>query len=67
MIKVYLNGRPVEAREGVTVPELLRLAGRDPALTAVTVDGKFVPRSEYGTFVLVGGERVQARELHDGG
>lgn len=64
---VYLDDKPVAAPKGVTLLELLKLAGRDPALTAVTVDGKFVPRSDYKKLVLPEEARVKARELLDGG
>jgi len=64
---IYLDDKPVAAPEGVTLLELLKLAGRDPALTAVTVDGKFVPRSDYKKLILPDKARVKARELLDGG
>lgn len=64
---VYLDDKPLRAPAGVTLLALLKLAGRDPALTAVTVDGRFVPRSEYKDLELPEGARVRARELHDGG
>lgn len=64
---VYLDGKPAAVKKGATLHELLRQAGRDPALTAVTVDGRFVPRSEYKKVALSDGARVAAYELHDGG
>lgn len=64
---VYLNGKPAPAKTGATVHDLLKLAGRDPALTAVTVDGKFVPRSDYKKVAPPDGARVAAYELRDGG
>lgn len=64
---IYLNDNKVEAARGATLLELLALAGRDPALTAVTVDGKFVPRSDYKKLVLPDKARVKVWELLDGG
>jgi len=64
---IYLDDKPIAAPGGVTLLELLKLAGRDPALTAVTVDGKFVPRADYRKLVLHDKARVKARELLDGG
>lgn len=64
---IYLDDKPFTAPGGATLLELLALAGRDPALTAVTVDGKFVPRSDYKKLVLPDKARVKAWELLDGG
>lgn len=63
---IYLDDKPA-GRPGITLLELLKLAGRDPALTVVTVDGKFVPQSDYKKLVLPDGARVKARELLGGG
>ena len=64
---LYFNDKPVEVPAGMKLPELLRLQGRDPELVIVTVDGEFVPRSEYVSFTLAEGARVLARELLSGG
>jgi thiamine biosynthesis protein ThiS len=64
---VYLDDKPLRPPAGVTLLELLKLAGRSPALTAVTVNGEFVPRSDYKKLALPEGARVRAHELHDGG
>lgn len=66
-VAVYINGKASPAGKGATIHDLLKLAGRDPALTAVTVDGKFVPRSEYKKLAPPEGARVAAYELRDGG
>jgi len=64
---IYLNDKPVPAREGLTLGGLLEGAGLDPALVVVTVDGKFVPRPEYRSLVLADGARVRAWNLLSGG
>lgn len=64
---LYFNDKPVEVPAGSKLPELLRLQGRDAELVLVTVDGKFVPRSEYAGFTLTEGARVLVRELLSGG
>jgi len=66
-VVIYLNGKPAGAKKGATIHDLLSQAGRDPALTAVTVDGKFVPRGDYKKVAPPAGARVAAYELHDGG
>lgn len=64
---IYFNDKPVDAPAGVTLTELLKLQGRDPALVVVTVDEKFVPRAEYDKMALPDGARVKTRELLGGG
>ena len=64
---LYFNDKEVATPAGTTLEELLKLQGRDPALVAVTVNGRFVPRAEYRTLALPEGARVRALELQDGG
>ena len=64
---VYFNDKPLPCPSGATLLEILKLAGREPALTVVTVDGMFVPQSDYKKLVLADGARVIARELLGGG
>jgi len=64
---IYLNDQPVPLPKGGTLLALLKMAGLDPALTAVTVDGKFVPQSEYKKLVLPDEARVKARAFMEGG
>ncbi len=64
---VHIDGKPAQVRDGATVSDLLALAGRDPARTLVTVDGKFVPAGKYRELRLKDGARLMFYELHDGG
>jgi thiamine biosynthesis protein ThiS len=64
---IYLNDQPVPLPKGGTLLALLKLAGRDPALTAVAVDGKFVPQSDYKNLLLPDKARVKAWAFLDGG
>lgn len=66
-MKVYVNETPVETAPGTTLEALLKAAGRDPDLVLVTVDGGFVPRSDYRTRVPGAGARVRVLELLSGG
>jgi thiamine biosynthesis protein ThiS len=66
-MKVYVNEAPVETAPGTTLEALLKAAGRDPGLVLVTVDGNFVPRSEYRTLAPADGARVKVWELLGGG
>jgi sulfur carrier protein ThiS len=64
---IYLDEKPFSAPAGLTLLALLKLAGRDPALTVVTVDGRFVPQSDYKKLVLPDKARVKAWSFFDGG
>ena len=63
----YFNDKPVEAQAGITLKEIIKLQGRDPALVIAEVDGRFVPREEYRKLALPEGARVKVWELLDGG
>lgn len=67
LIRVYLNGEPLEVPGGTPLLRLLELAGRDPALTVVVADGKFVPRPEYASVAPGNGARLTVRDLPGGG
>jgi sulfur carrier protein ThiS len=64
---VYFNDKPLPCPDGATLLEILKLAGREPALTVVTVDGKFVPRPDYASLVPGAGARLTVRDLPGGG
>lgn len=66
-VRVYLNGEPLEVPEGTPLLRILELAGRDPALTVVVADGKFVPRPEYARLAPADGARLTVRDLPGGG
>ena len=64
-----VNGVPRDVPEGTTVPALLALVGRDPAMTgvAVAVDDTVVPRSRWDATVLADGARVEIVTASQGG
>ena len=64
---LYFNDQPVEPAKNCTLADLLKLLGREPSRTVVTVDGKFIPPAEYKKFVAAEGARITARELLGGG
>lgn len=63
LIRVFLNGEPLQIPEGTRLAEILKLAGREPALTVVVADGKFVPRPDYARLVPADGARLTVRDL----
>ena len=64
---VYFNDKPLSCPSGATLLEILKLAGRDPALTVVAADGKFVPRPDYARLAPAEGARLTVRDLPGGG
>jgi thiamine biosynthesis protein ThiS len=64
---IYFNDQPAEPAKSGTLADLLRLMGREASRTVVTVNGGFVPPSDYKKFKVPDGARVAARELLDGG
>lgn len=68
-MRIILNGRPQEAREGARVAELVAAAGADPERRgiAVAVDGEVVPRSAWEETALSEGQRVEVLQAMQGG
>jgi thiamine biosynthesis protein ThiS len=65
---ITVNGnRKVAWREGITVADVLRELGWDYALITTTVNGTFVPREDYGSFVVPDDADVKAIHIAHGG
>jgi sulfur carrier protein len=58
-MQIQVNGRPMEAREGLTVAELLATLAVRPAFTAVALNREVVPRATHARTVLRAGDRVE--------
>ena len=66
-MRVWLNGIPREAVEGVMLATLLEEAGTDLKSGAVAVNMAVVPRSRIGSIRLGEGDRVEVIEAVGGG
>jgi len=66
---VTVNGVSRDVPEGTTIPALLALVGRDPAMpgVAVAVDDTVVRRGAWDATVLVDGARVEIVTASQGG
>ena len=66
---IYVNGEPVQDRDGATIAELLADLGVEPAArgVAVAVDGEVIPRADWPARALADGERVEALWAMQGG
>jgi thiazole synthase/sulfur carrier protein len=66
-MRVILNGREEEVRDGATVADLVAGLGREPRAVAVERNGEIVPRSRYGATVLEAGDRLEVVHFVQGG
>ncbi len=66
---IWLNGRELEGRDGVTVADLLADLGVEPQArgVAVAVDGEVVPRADWARRAVAPGARVEALTAMQGG
>ncbi|HEY5142323.1 MAG TPA: sulfur carrier protein ThiS [Solirubrobacteraceae bacterium] len=66
---IWLNGRELEGRDGVTVADLLTELGVEPQArgVAVAVDGEVVPRADWTRRAVEPGARVEALTAMQGG
>lgn len=62
-----MNGKPRDARNGITVNGLLEEIKVDARYVAVAVNGAFVPRSEYGETAIRKGDDVEIVSPQAGG
>ena len=66
-IEIILNGEARQSAVGATLLDLLAELGRDPRTVAVERNGEIVRRPEYGTTVLVAGDRLEVVHFVQGG
>ncbi len=66
-MKIHINQNECEVPEGTTVKELLERQQIAPEGTAVAVDNKLVPKSEWGNRTLCDGENVTVIRATFGG
>jgi len=66
-IQITLNGETHELADPVTVRELLERLEVEPKAVAVEVDEEIVPKSEYASKTITGGETVEIIRFYPGG
>jgi sulfur carrier protein len=66
---IYVNGEPVPAPPGATVPDLLAALDVDPERRgiAVAVDGEVVPRGAWASTTVADEARVEVVHAVQGG
>lgn len=66
-LKIELNGEAFDCPDGTTLLGLIRLRGLAPERVAAEAGGAIVRRSDFGSFVLSPGERVELVHFVGGG
>jgi sulfur carrier protein len=68
-LRIQINGRAVDVRDGASVAELVREAGvaADARGVAVALDGEVVPRSAWGETRVGTGQKLEVLEAMQGG
>ena len=66
-MNLFLNGEATEAAEGATVAAFLDQLGLPQKGVAVERNRELVPKSAFGTTVLVGGDRIEIVQFVGGG
>jgi sulfur carrier protein len=64
---VTLNGEPRELPAGATVATVVRELGADGRGVAVALDGKVVPRAEWGSTEVREGQQLEVLRAVQGG
>jgi thiamine biosynthesis protein ThiS len=66
-MNLFLNGEATEAAEGATVAAFLDQLGLPQKGVAVERNREIVPKSAFGTTVLVAGDRIEIVQFVGGG
>jgi sulfur carrier protein len=66
-VTLTLNGEPVDVPDGATLAELIAPRVASSRGVAAAVDGAVVPRGEWTSLALCGGQRVELLTAVQGG
>lgn len=66
-MKIVLNGEPKEVKDGITIKELVETLGIKVPNYAVAVGMDVIPKSEYETYTLKEGDKVEIVTFVGGG
>jgi thiamine biosynthesis protein ThiS len=67
ILKIVVNGSPLEIPEGSTLADLLHLLEVDPARVAVEQNREIVPRSEFASRKIASGDTLEVVHFVGGG
>lgn len=66
-MRITVNGEEREIKEGTTIKELVEILGIKVPNFAVAVGMDVIPKSEYGTYELKDGDKVEIVTFVGGG
>jgi sulfur carrier protein len=66
-VRMMINGRNENVAEGMTAKEYLDKHGYDASKTAILLNGKIVPRAEFGSTPLSDGDSMEIVSFVGGG
>jgi len=66
-VELTINGEKKKICGPLSVMELLQELELDPRVVAVELNREILPKAEYGTRVLAGGDRVEIVQFVGGG
>lgn len=67
MIRLRVNGRPVELEDPAPLLDYLRSLGVDPRAVAVEINDRILDRSEFRGTTLADGDQVEIVRMVGGG
>jgi thiamine biosynthesis protein ThiS len=62
-----VNGKKVAWHSGLTVDELLKILGNNFPIVVVKVNGKHIPKKEFGTFEIPDDAEINTVDIISGG
>lgn len=66
-MQVFVNGDPLELREGASVSDLVATLTDDPRGIAIERNREIVPKSKHGETMLAEGDRLEVVQFVGGG
>jgi thiamine biosynthesis protein ThiS len=66
-ISIFVNGEERTVREGVTIPDLIRVLELDPERLAIELDRRIVKRAQWHATTLAAGAKLEIVQFVGGG
>ena len=67
LIKIELNGKPLEIEPGTTIGKLIDQRGIERRMVAVEHNGEIIPRYEFDETEISAGDRLELLHMVGGG
>jgi thiamine biosynthesis protein ThiS len=66
-ISIFVNGEERTVREGVTIPDLIRVLELDPERLAIELDRRIVKRAQWHATTIAAGAKLEIVQFVGGG